>query len=351
MVVEAAPPYTQNTLRDDVVELTFGEPDPAMLPVGLVRAAANRMLAEAGPGALAYGQTQGPSALREQIARRLAAREGRAFPAHEILVSGGNSQALDLVFTILTAPGDVVLVESPTYNLALGILRDHPVEVVGIPLGEEGLDVDALERTLARLRTTGARTRLLYTIPTFHNPSGVCLAPERRRRLLEIARHWDLILVEDDVYRELAYDGRAPPSLSSAGPEAPVVCLGSFSKSLAPGLRVGWINARRDIMQRLRGSGMIDSGGCPSQFAATRWRRRCENICPPAAVSPCRPAASSSGSRCRTACAPPSCSHWRRRAASPSPPGHASAATAMTAACAWPSACTARRPWRRARGA
>ena len=269
MVVEAAPPYTQNTLRDDVVELTFGEPDPAMLPVGLVRAAANRMLAEAGPGALAYGQTQGPSALREQIARRLAAREGRAFPAHEILVSGGNSQALDLVFTILTAPGDVVLVESPTYNLALGILRDHPVEVVGIPLGEEGLDVDALERTLARLRTTGARTRLLYTIPTFHNPSGVCLAPERRRRLLEIARHWDLILVEDDVYRELAYDGPAPPSLSSAGPEAPVVCLGSFSKSLAPGLRVGWINARRDIMQRLRGSGMIDSGGCPSQFAAT----------------------------------------------------------------------------------
>jgi 2-aminoadipate transaminase len=269
VLVDATPTYTQNTLRGNVVELTFGEPDPALLPVGLVRAAADRMLAEAGPGALAYGQTQGPPALREQLARRIAAREGRAVPADEILVSGGNSQAFDLVLTMLTTPGDVVLVESPTYNLALGTLRDHPVEVVGVPLGDEGLDVDALERTLARLRSAGSRTRLLYTIPTFHNPAGVCLAPARRQRLVEIAQHWDLILVEDDVYRELAYDGPAPPSLWSAGPEAAVVRLGSFSKSLAPGLRVGWVNARRDIMERLRRSGQLDSGGCPSQFAAT----------------------------------------------------------------------------------
>lgn len=269
MAVDAAPTNTQNPLRDDVVELTFGEPDPALLPIGLVRATADRVLAEAGPGALAYGQLQGPPELREQIARRIADREGRAVPADQILVSAGNSQAFDLVLTVLTAPGDVVLVESPTYNLALGILRDHPVEVVGVPLGDEGLDVDALERTLARLRAAGRPPRLLYTIPTFHNPSGVCLAPERRERLLDIARQWDLILAEDDVYRELAYDGPAPPSLWSADPEAPVVRLGSFSKSLAPGLRVGWINARRDIVERLTGAGMIDSGGCPSQFAAT----------------------------------------------------------------------------------
>ena len=184
-------------------------------------------------------------------------------------MSGGNSQALDQVITLLTAPGDAVLVESPTYNLALGVLRDHPVEVVGVPLDDEGLDVDALARTLSRLRSAGARTRLLYTIPTYHNPAGVCLAPERRRRLLEIARQWDLIVVEDDVYRELAYDAPAPPALWCADPEAPVVRLGSFSKSLAPGLRVGWINARRDIIARLSGSGVLDSGGCPSQFTAT----------------------------------------------------------------------------------
>ena len=267
--MDAGPTDTQNTLRDDVVEFTFGEPDPALLPVELVRAAADRVLAETGPGALAYGQPQGPPELRAQIARRIEAQEGAAVPADQILVSGGNSQALDLVLTALTAPGDVVLVESPTYNLALGTLRDHPVEVVGVPLGGQGLDVDALERTLARLSTAGTRARLLYTIPTFHNPSGVCLAPERRRRLLELARQWDLTLVEDDVYRELAYDGPAPSSLWSVDPEAPVVRLGSFSKSLAPGLRVGWINARRDIVERLSGSGVLDSGGCPSQFAAS----------------------------------------------------------------------------------
>jgi 2-aminoadipate transaminase len=267
--VETAPTNTQNTLREDVVELTFGEPDPALLPVGLVRAAAERLLEESGPGALAYGRTQGPPALCEQIARRVAAREGRAVPADEILVSGGNSQALDLVLAMLTAPGDVVLVESPTYNLALGVLRDHLVEVVGVPLDGDGLDVDMLERTLVRLRTGGRKARLLYTIPTFHNPSGACLAPARRERLLEIARAWDLTLVEDDVYRELAYDGPAPPSLWSAAPDAPVVRLGSFSKSLAPGLRVGWINAPRDITKRLSGSGMLDSSGCPSQFAAS----------------------------------------------------------------------------------
>ena len=269
MLVKAAPTNTQNTLRDDVVELAFGEPDPALLPVELVRAAANLVLAETGPGALSYGPPQGPAALREQIARRTAARERRAVPAGQIIVSGGNSQALDLVLTRLTAPGDVVLVESPTYNLALGTLRDHPVDVVGLPLGAGGLDVEALERTLVRLRTAGTPARLLYTIPTFHNPAGVCLAPERRRRLLAVAREWELIVVEDDVYRELAYDGPAPPSLWSADAEAPVVRLGSFSKSLAPGLRVGWIDARPDLLKHLRAAGMIDSGGCPSQFSAT----------------------------------------------------------------------------------
>jgi 2-aminoadipate transaminase len=267
--VEASPTNTQNLLRDDVVELTFGEPDPSLLPVELVRAAAERVLTASGPGALSYGPLQGPPALRAQIARRIAAREGRAVPADEILVSGGNSQALDLVLTILTAPGDVVLVESPTYNLALGTLSDHPVEVIGVPLDDDGLDVEALASVLARLRDAGKPARLLYTIPTFHNPAGVCLSPARRQRLLEIARQWDLIVVEDDVYRELVYEGPPPPSLWSADPEAPVVRLGSFSKTLAPGLRVGWIDARRDIMRRLIAAGMIDSGGCPSQFAAT----------------------------------------------------------------------------------
>jgi len=256
-------------LREGIIELTFGEPDPALLAVGLVRRAAAAVLDDAGPAALAYGPLEGPQALRDEIARRVAAREGCACSAADVLVSGGNSQALGQVLTVFTEPGDVVLVETPTYNLALGIMHDHPVEVVGVPLDEEGLKLDALRAALAEQRAAGKRARLLYTIPTFHNPAGVCLSETRRQGLLEIAAEHDLIVVEDDVYRELAYEGHAPPALWTRDGEAPVVRLGSFSKTLAPGLRVGWINASRGLLERLSAAGVLESGGCVSQFAAS----------------------------------------------------------------------------------
>ncbi len=264
-----SPAFTQNTLRDGIVEFAFGEPDPSLLPVGLVREAAALALGDAGgAAAMSYGAKKGPHALRAAVAERIAAREGRGVDAGEILITGGASQALDQVVTRLTRPGDVVLVESPTYNLALGIVRDHPVELAGVPLDHGGLDVEALETTLQRLRSSGRVPRLLYTIPTFHNPAGVSLSPDRRRRLLAVAREHDLVVVEDDVYRELAYDGPAPPPLWALDAKAPVVRLGSFSKSLAPGLRLGWITARADLSERLAGAGMLESGGCLGQFSA-----------------------------------------------------------------------------------
>lgn len=260
--------FTQNRLREGVVEFAFGEPDPALLPVALVRDAAAAALGPTGPGALAYGSSEGPELLRCEIAGRIAAREGRDVAAADVLVTGGNSQAIDLALTMLTRPGDTVLVESPTYNLALGILRDYPVSIVGIRLDDEGLDVEALEATLVATEQAGGRARLLYTIPTFHNPAGVSLSPARRARLLSLAREHDLVILEDDVYRELVYEGEAPAALWTLDPEAPVIRLGSFSKSLAPGLRVGWANARPDLRERLSAAGMIESGGCVSQFAA-----------------------------------------------------------------------------------
>ena len=262
------PAFTQNTLREGVVEFAFGEPDPALLPVGLVREAAARALGAGGAAALAYGSNPGPEALRAAIAARTAAREGLALAADDVVVSGGNSQALDQALTMLTEPGDVVFVECPTYNLALGIIADHPVDVVGVPLDGEGLDIDALAAAIDDVRASGRRPRLLYTIPTFHNPAGVSLSAPRRRQLLELARRDDLIVVEDDVYRELVYAGKAPPALRALDPEAPVVRLGSFSKSLAPGLRLGWFDAPAALRERLAGAGMVESGGCVSQFSA-----------------------------------------------------------------------------------
>jgi DNA-binding transcriptional MocR family regulator len=233
-----------------------------------VRAAAERALADPDDALLCYGGSEGPALLRGAIARRTAATEGMRQDAGDPLVSAGVSQALDQSLTALTAPGDVVLVEDPTYHLALGIVRDHPVEVTAVRLDDDGIDVDALEATLDGLRAAGRRARLLYTIPTFHNPTGTCLAAGRRRRLLELAAGHDVVIVEDDVYRELAYDGPAPLSLRATDTSAPVVRLGSFSKSLAPGLRLGWIDARADLRERLAGAGVLESGGCVAQFAA-----------------------------------------------------------------------------------
>ncbi len=261
-------PHTQNDLRPGVVELAFGEPDPTLLPVDLVESAAAEVLRELGPGALAYGRRSGPLALRQAIATRIAAREGREVAETGVYVTGGNSQALDLILTVFTGPGDLVLVETPTYNLALGTMRDHPVEIAGVALDGGGLDVAAVEATLARLRRAGKRARLLYTIPTFHNPTGTCLEGERRAHLLALAARHDLLVVEDDVYRELAYDEAAPQALWASDPTAPVIRLGSFSKSLAPGLRVGWANARPDLLARLDAAGVLDSGGGVSHFAA-----------------------------------------------------------------------------------
>ncbi len=184
------------------------------------------------------------------------------------MISGGNSQALEQLVTLFCRPGDVVLVERPTYSLALGILRDHPVVVEALPFDEEGLDVDALERRLVEARATGAAARLLYTIPTFHNPTGVSLSAERRRRLVSVAAAYELLVIEDDVYRELWYDEPAPPSLWSLAAPGTVLRLGSFAKTLAPGLRVGWLNAAPEQIERVSRSGLNDSGGCPSQFAA-----------------------------------------------------------------------------------
>jgi len=259
---------TQSVLRTGVVELAYGEPDPRLFPAAALTEAAAAALADDGAEALPYGANAGPSGLRELLAARLSAAEPRRTTVDETLITGGNSQGFDQLLTLFCAPGDVVLVERPTYSLALGVLRDHPVTLEWLPFDDAGLDVDALERRLIEGRTRGSLPRALYTVPTFHNPTGVSLADDRRRRLVEIAAAYGLLVIEDDVYRELWYDEAAAPSLWSMAPPGVVLRLGSFAKTIAPGLRVGWLNAAPEQIERVADCGLNDSGGCPSQFAA-----------------------------------------------------------------------------------
>lgn len=261
-------PSVQLSIKPGVLDLTWGHPDPALLPVADMTRAGALALQRHGADALAYGADAGAGPLLDYLRARIERAEGRAVAPDEIMGTAGNSDALDQIATLLSQPGDTVLVEAPTYHLAVRILRDHNLDVVGVPADEEGLRVNALQETLAELRRAGKRVRFLYTIPTFHNPTGVNLSPARRRGLVKVAAAERLLLVEDDVYRELAYDAPALPSLWSLAPEGTVLRMGSFAKSLAPGVRLGWLTGPAELVGRLVRSGLRDSGGGVNHLAA-----------------------------------------------------------------------------------
>lgn len=276
MLDPASLPIVQIVHRPGVIDLGWGHPDPALLPVAGLRRAAGEALDRYGAEALAYGSERGPGPLLRWLIAQIGAQEGRAPAADEILVTGGISHALDQVCTLLTRPGDVVLVELPTYHLAVRILREHPLELVPVPTDDDGLRLDALAATIADLRRAGRAPRFLYTVPTFNNPTGTSLSLERRRALVDLAAAERLLIVEDDAYRELTYDGPAPPSLWSLAPRGTVVRLGSFAKVVAPGLRLGFLTADAATVERFRGGGLLDSGGGINHFTANMVAAFCE---------------------------------------------------------------------------
>jgi len=258
----------QLSVKPGVIDLAWGQPDPNLLPVADMQRAATSALEEFGADMLAYGADAGAGPLLDYLAQRIARNEGRAVAHDQIMVTGGNSDALDQICTHFTEPGDTVLVEAPTYHLAVRILRDHHLDVIAVPTDADGLRVNVLQETLLELKHAGRHPKFLYTIPTFHNPTGASLSAGRRRGLVKVAEAERILIVEDDVYRELAYDAPAPPSLWSSAPDGVVLRMGSFAKALAPGLRLGWLTGKGEHIQRLALGGLRDSGGGVNHFAA-----------------------------------------------------------------------------------
>lgn len=261
-------PTIQRSVQDGVIDLAWGQPDPLLLPVSEMRRASDLALSEFGWQMLDYGAEAGAGPLLDFLRARIEQKEGRALSADQIIVTAGNSDALDQISAFRTKPGDTVLIEAPTYHLAVKILRDHHLNIVPVPTDANGLRVDALQEIVAGLDKAGRHPKFLYTIPTFHNPTGVSLSEERRRALIEFATQNDLLIVEDDVYRELAYDAPALPSLWSMAPDGVVLRMGSFAKSLAPGVRLGWLTGNADFLGRLKDGGLRDSGGGVNHFTA-----------------------------------------------------------------------------------
>ena len=263
------PSLTQFKHTPGVIDLSWGHPDPTLLPLEQLRAAAARVFDRYGTNALEYGNPAGPPPLIDFICDRLRLTDARAPAPAEVLVTSGASQAIDLAAHHLLQPGDTALVDVPTYHLAMRILTDHPVTLLQVPSDHEGILLDELAATVADLRKRGERPTLLYTIPTFRNPTGSTLPADRRAALLAFAAAEDLVIVEDDTYRELSYDGPAPPSLWAMDTANVVVRAGSFAKSVAPGLRVGYLTASADVVERMTTGGLLDSGGGTTHFAGT----------------------------------------------------------------------------------
>lgn len=235
--------------RPEVVSLAGGMPYLPALPLDAIAELSARIVAEKGAQALQYGSGQGEERLREQIVEVMRPQGIAAHP-DDVVVTTGSQQALDLVSRIFLDPGDVVLAEAPSYVGALGVFRSYQAQVEHVPLDHDGLQPAALEEALVRLRSQGRRVKFLYTVPNHHNPAGVTLSLERRRAVLDIARRHDLLVLEDDPYALLGFDGDPLPALRSMDAEH-VVHLGSFSKTFAPGYRVGWAVAPHAVREKL----------------------------------------------------------------------------------------------------
>jgi DNA-binding transcriptional MocR family regulator len=235
--------------RPEVVSLAGGMPYVSALPQELVLGAVDRTVREHGAVALQYGSGQGMPRLREQILDVMAL-EGIRASVDDVVVTTGSQHALELMAKLFLDPGDVVLAEGPSYVTALTVFRSFQADVVHTAMDADGLVPQALRETIARVRAEGRTIKLLYTVPSFQNPMGVTLSWERRMEVLEIARENDILVLEDNPYGLLYFD-QAPPQAMRSVDEDGVVYLGTFSKTLAPGLRVGWAVAPHAVREKL----------------------------------------------------------------------------------------------------
>ncbi len=250
--------------RPEVVSLAGGMPYIAALPLDTVGNMIGQLVAESGDVALQYGLGQGMLELRERICELMSDVGIEASP-DDVVVTVGGQQALDLVARLFLDPGDVVLAEGPTYVGALGVFQAAQAEVVHVPMDDDGLVPSLLEEALATLTKAGRRVKFLYTIPTYQNPAGVTLSEERREAVLEICERAGLLIIEDDPYGRLGFQGEAPLPLRARRRDG-VFYLSTFSKTFAPGLRVGWIlapHAVRDKLVMTTEANIL----CPSNFA------------------------------------------------------------------------------------
>jgi 2-aminoadipate transaminase len=238
------------TAQPSVISLAGGLPDTTTFPAEDFAALMSRVAVDSSAAALQYGPTEGMDDVRRAIVTVMAS-EGMRVEEDDLLVTTGGQQVIDLMCRTFLDPGDVVIAEGPTYPGAVPCFTAFQAEVVQIEMDTDGMRIDVLEDTLERLRVDGKRPKFIYTIPSFQNPAGVTMSLERRRKLVRIAHEQELVVLEDNPYGLLRYEGDALPTLLSLDGGRYVVYLGTFSKILSAGLRLGWAAAPRPILEKL----------------------------------------------------------------------------------------------------
>jgi 2-aminoadipate transaminase len=255
---------TQISMSEKTIDFGIGQPDPTLLPMEVIRhATLHRLESKDSHFMLAYGIEQGSGAFRTNLAEFLSQQYRSPVQPDSLFVTNGSSQGIDLICSLFSRAGDTIFVEDPTYSLALNIFADHQLNVVGVPIDEEGMVIEALEEQL-----TQSQPIFIYTIPTFHNPTGVTLSTARRKKLVELSQEHEFLIVADEVYHPLSFGAYPPAPLGSHVASDTVLSLGTFSKILAPGLRLGWIQTGPTLLTRLTQGGLLNSGGGLNPFTS-----------------------------------------------------------------------------------
>lgn len=231
----------------DSISFSAGNPSPLTFPHEEMAKIAADIFINDYQSALQYGITEGYEPLRETIKQRMSGKYGIGSGLDDVIVTSGGQQVIDLSIKVLVNENDTVLCESPSFIGALNAFRSYNTRLVGVPVDKDGMDIDYLEKALR----TEPNVRLIYTIPTFHNPCGCTMSLVRRRRLIELAKEYNVLILEDSPYFELRYSGEDLPTLKSMDTEGHVIFAGSFSKVIAPGIRVGFVCAHRDIVYKM----------------------------------------------------------------------------------------------------
>jgi 2-aminoadipate transaminase len=266
------------TARPEVISLAGGLPDTSAFPADSFAAQMTRIAHESSAAALQYGPTDGFEETKACIVEVMEA-EGMAPDIDDLIVTTGGQQAIDLITKTLVDPGDPVICEAPTYPGAVPTFCSYEAEVHQVRTDDDGMRIDELEALLAKLRADGRRPKFIYSVPSFQNPAGVTMSEERRRRLVELAREHEVLVVEDSPYGLLRYDGEPQPTLYSLDGGDYVLYLGTFSKILSPGIRIGWVAAPPPVLEKI-GLGKQAADLCTSTltqffvreyFADGRW--------------------------------------------------------------------------------